>query len=105
MKTIIAILALISSTTFAQTIITQSGSVITPGGSYQVSTPNIGSTTYITQTAGSQTKSSNYNQIVPAVPVTVNPITGIGQVITPNGSYMVQQIGSTTSVIQTSKSR
>jgi hypothetical protein len=104
MKKVILILTLVSSMASAQTIITQSGRVITPGGSYIVSTPVTGSTTYITQTAGSNT-TSNYSQVVPAVPVTVNPITGIGQVITPNGSYLVQQIGSTTSVIQTSKSR
>jgi len=92
MKMAILTLALISSVASAQTI-------NTPSGSYQVG--NWGSTTVVTQTA----RGSSSSSVMPAVPVTVNPITGIGQVITPSGSYLVQTVNGTTTVIQTSKSR
>jgi hypothetical protein len=91
MKKAILILAVTSSMASAQTI-------NTPSGSYQVG--GWGSTTVVTQT--SRGTSSG---VVPAVPVTVNPITGIGQVITPTGTYMIQSNGSSTTVIQTGKTR
>jgi hypothetical protein len=73
--------------------------IITPQGNYTYS--QAGSTTYVT---GPSTNNSN-SAVQVAVPVTVNPVTGIGMVQGPNGSYMVQRSGSTTTVIQTSKSR
>jgi hypothetical protein len=73
--------------------------IITPQGNYTYS--QAGSTTYVT---GPSTNNSN-SAVQVAIPVTVNPVTGIGMVQGPNGSYMVQRSGSTTTVIQTSKSR
>lgn len=87
MKTAIMVLALVATTAQAQLLITPSGSsVVTQSGS----------TTYVT--------GANPRGI--AVPVTVNPATGIGQVHTPQGSYLVQRSSSgMTTVIQTSKSK
>lgn len=93
MKMALVTLVLASSVASAQTI-------NTPSGSYQVG--GWGSTTIVTQTAGS---TSSGLAVMPAVPVIVNPITGIGQVITPTGTYMIQRSGSTTTVIQSGKSR
>lgn len=77
----------------------QAETYVTPSGSYQVNSSN--STTYVTQTS----KGTGKSGVIPAVPVKVNPSTGIGQVHTPQGSYLVQRSGSTTTVIQTSKGR
>ena len=87
MKTLIAVLALISAPAFAQTL------VITPKGNAVVT--QSGSTTYVT--------GSRHTGV--AVTPQVNPVTGIGMVHTPSGSYLVQRSGSTTTVIQTSKSK
>lgn len=74
----------------------QAETVITNQGTYTVN--QSGSTTYVTGPR------SNTGASI-AVPVTVNPATGIGQVHTPQGSYLVQRSGSTTTIIQTSKSK
>lgn len=93
-----AIMAVLAITTLAQ-----AETIQTPQGSYLVQQSS--STTYITQTSrGSSTSSSNAGATI-AVPVVVNPVTGIGQVNGPNGSYLVQRSGSTTTVIQTSRGR
>jgi hypothetical protein len=76
----------------------QAETVITPQGNYVYS--QSGSTTYVT---GPNTNSNTGVSV--AVPVTVNPVTGIGQVHTPSGSYLVQRSGSTTTMIQTSRSK
>jgi len=89
MKQALVILALVTTTAHAET-------VITPQGNYVINQSN--STTYVT---GPRSSSG----VAVAVPVTVNPITGIGQVHTPQGSYIVQRSGSTTTMIQTSKGR
>jgi hypothetical protein len=93
MKTIVTALM------FTATVAMADSTVITPYGSNTVST--YGTTTYVT---GTGTRSS---AVTVSVPVTVNPVTGIGQVITPTGSYMVQRSasGNTTTVIQTSKGK
>lgn len=80
--------------------LTQAQTIITPQGSYQVQ--QSGSTTYVTQTSnGSSTQG-----VAVAVPVNVNPVTGIGVVHGPQGSYMVQRTsGGTTFVTQTSKGK
>ena len=70
--------------------------VITQQGNYVVTQSN--STTYVT---GPRSNSG----VAVVAPVAVNPITGIGQVNGPNGSYQVIRQGNTTTVIQTSKSR
>lgn len=93
MKKLIMATIFVSTTVSAQTI-------ITPQGSYLVQ--QSGTTTYVTQTAGSSNQS---NAIAVAVPVNVNPVTGIGSVQGPNGSYLIQRSGSTTTVIQTSKGK
>lgn len=93
MKTVFLTLALISTGAQAQTI-------TTPQGSYQANTS--GSTTYVTQTARGSSSSTG---VAVAVPVNVNPITGIGMIHGPSGSALVQRSGSTTTVIQTSKGR
>jgi hypothetical protein len=63
--------------------------VITPQGNYQI-TQSANNTTYVT----------GPRALPPvAVPVTVNPITGVGTVITPQGNYQVIRQGSTTTVI------
>lgn len=90
-KLITAVALALSVSAQAETIITQHGTYVTS---------QAGSTTYIT---GPSTPSNSNVQV--AVPVTVNPITGIGQVFTPQGSYLVQRSGSTTTVVQTSKSK
>lgn len=77
-----------------------SETVITPQGNYTYS--QAGSTTYVT---GPSTNPNMGSALVVAVPVRVNPVTGIGMVQGPNGSYLVQRSGSTTTVIQTSKGR
>jgi hypothetical protein len=71
--------------------------VITNQGTYVINQSS--STTYVT---GPRSSSGS---LAVAVPVTVNPVTGIGQVHTPQGSYLVQRSGSTTTVIQTSKGK
>jgi hypothetical protein len=90
MKAIILALAIVTTTAHAEMIIMDVGN-------YIVQTS--GSTTYVT--------GPNRGSMPIAVPVTVNPATGIGQVHTPQGSYLVQRssTGSTTTVIQTSKSK
>jgi hypothetical protein len=75
----------------------QAETVITSKGNYTVTQSN--TTTYVTG------PKSSGGALAVAVPVTVNPITGIGQVHTPQGSYLVQRSGSTTTIIQTSKSK
>ena len=96
MKTLILALALVT-TAHAETI-------ITPQGTYQVTQSQVGSTTYVTQLSKGLTNSGSGAAI--AVPVNVNPVTGIGTVHTPQGSYMVQRSASgSTTVIQTSKSK
>ena len=87
----ILVMAVMASSVQAQTI-------ITPQGNYVYS--QSGSTTYVT---GPNTNSNTGVSV--AVPVTVNPVTGIGQVHTPSGSYLIQRSGSTTTVIPTSRSR
>lgn len=76
--------------------IAQAETVITPHGTYVVQSS--ASTTYVT---GPRTGSS----VAVIAPVQVNPATGIGQVHTPQGSYIVSRQGSTTTYIQTSKSK
>jgi len=90
MKAIILALAIVTSTAHAEMIIMDVGNYIVQSS---------GSTIYVT--------GPNKGSIPIAVPVTVNPATGIGQVHTPQGSYLVQRssTGSTTTVIQTSKSK
>jgi len=89
MKTSILALVIVASTAQAEMVITNKGNYIVQ---------QAGTTTYVT---GPNTASS---QVV--VPVAVNPATGIGQVHTPQGSYLVQRSSSgTTTVIQTSKSK
>ena len=90
MKKLLLALAFFTTVSQAQTVITQQGT-------YLVN--QAGSTTYVT------CPKSSSGALAVAVPVTVNPITGIGQVHTPQGSYLVQRTGSTTTVIQTSKSK
>jgi uncharacterized ion transporter superfamily protein YfcC len=85
---------------FCLSSLAQAETYVTPSGSYQVN--SYGSTTYITQTSKS---SGSTTGIIPTVPVSVNPVTGTGQVHTPQGSYLIQRSGSTTTVIQTSKGR
>lgn len=77
----------------------QAETVITPQGNYTVS--QAGSTTYVTGPSNPNMGAA----LIAAVPVRVNPITGIGMVQGPSGSYLVQRSGSTTTVIQTSKGR
>ena len=90
MKTLILALAIAATTAQAEVI-------ITPSGNYTYS--SAGSTTYVT--------GPSHGTVPIAVPVTVNPATGIGQVHTPQGSYLVQRssTGSTTTVIQTSRGK
>jgi hypothetical protein len=89
MRTLILALVILSSTAQAQMVITPNGNLVMQ---------QAGSTTHV---VGSK------NAPMPiAVPVTVNPVTGIGQVHTPQGSYLVQRSGSgTVTVIQTSRSK
>jgi hypothetical protein len=89
MKTAILALVMAASTAQAQVVITNQGN-------YTVQ--SAGSTTYVT--------GPNHTTVPIAVPVTVNPATGIGQVHTPQGSYLVQRSSSgTTTVIQTSRGK
>lgn len=89
MKTLILALTILASTAQAQMVITDKGN-------YLVQQSN--STTYVT---GPKTA-----PVPIAVPVQVNPVTGIGQVHTPQGSYLVQRSSSgTTTVIQTSRGK
>jgi len=89
MKTAILAVAMMATTAQAQVI-------ITPSGNYTYS--SAGSTTYVT--------GPSHSTVPIAVPVTVNPVTGIGQVHTPQGSYMIQRSSSgSTTVIQTSKGK
>ena len=89
MKHLLVILALVTTTAQAETIITSQGNYVVNQSS---------STTYVTGPSRS-------SSVTVAVPVTVNPITGVGQVHTPQGSYLVQRSGSTTTVIQTSRGK
>ncbi len=75
--------------------------VITSTGSYLIQ--STGSTTYVTQTAGSSTNTSS--NIGVAVPVNVNPVTGIGMIQGPNGASAVIRSGSTTTVVPLSGGR
>jgi len=77
----------VSTTVSAQTVTTSSGSYLVQQS---------GSTTYVTQTSSGSNFNSGVNV---AVPVTVNPITGIGMIHGPNGSSAVIRSGSTTTVI------
>jgi hypothetical protein len=89
MKAIILALAIVTSTAHAEMIIMDIGNYIVQSS---------GSTTYVT--------GPNRASIPIAVPVAVNPATGIGQVHTPQGSYLIQRSSTgTTTVIQTSKSK
>ena len=89
MKTAILALAIVASSAQAQL-------VIAPQGTYTVQSS--GSTTYVT--------GPSHTTVPVAVPITVNPATGIGQVHTPQGSYMIQRSSSgATTVIQTSKGK
>lgn len=85
--------------------IAQAETVITPYGSYL--TTQTGTTTYVTGPSTSSTSSSSSTRAPVAVvaPVAVNPITGIGTLHTPSGSYQVIRQGSTTTYVQTSKSK
>ena len=76
--------------------IAQAETVITPQGNYVVTQSN--STTYVTGPRGS-------SGVAVVAPVAVNPITGIGTVHTPTGSYQVIRQGNTTTYVQTSKSK
>jgi phage/plasmid primase-like uncharacterized protein len=85
MKILILALVIVASTAQAEMVITDKGN-------YLVQQTN--STTYVTGPSHT------------TVPVAVNPVTGIGQVHTPQGSYLVQRSSTgTTTVIQTSKSK
>lgn len=83
-KTLISSLLLANSLV----VLAQTETIITPQGNYQI-TQNA-ATTYLT----------GPRALPPmAVPVAVNPITGIGTVIGPKGNYQVIRQGSTTTVI------
>jgi hypothetical protein len=90
MKTIVTALMFTATVAMADSTV-----VITPWGTNTVS--QYGTTTYVT--------GSKHSTV--AAPVNVNPVTGIGMVHTPQGSYMVQrsQSGTVTTVIQTSKGK
>jgi hypothetical protein len=90
MKTIVTALMFTATVAMADSTV-----VITPRGTNTVS--QYGTTTYVT--------GSKHSSV--AAPVNVNPVTGIGMVHTPQGSYMVQrsQSGTVTTVIQTSKGK
>jgi hypothetical protein len=96
MKALILALALVTTA--------QAETIIGPDGMYQVTQSQVGSSTYVTQLSKGLTNSNS--GVAMAVPVAVNPATGIGQVFTPQGSYMVQRSANgTTTVVQTSKSK
>ena len=61
-------------------------------------------------TSTSSHNSSNYKSssgldLAVVTPIAVNPITGIGTINTPSGSYLVSRQGSTVTYVQTSKSK
>lgn len=88
MRNLSIIFAFLTSVASAQT-------VITPSGTYVVSTA--GSTTHVTQTAQVPGSTTGWS------PAMTAPATGSNTYITPSGTYMTSRVGSTTYVIQTSK--
>jgi hypothetical protein len=80
---------------FFTTSVASAQTVITPSGTYVVSTA--GSTTHVTQTATVPGAGSSYASVITA------PTTGSNTYITPTGTYMTSRVGSTTYVIQTAK--
>lgn len=88
MRNLAIIFAFLTSVASAQT-------VITPSGTYVVSTA--GSTTHVTQTAQVPGSSGSFT------PVMTAPAAGSNTYITPTGTYMTSRVGSTVHVIQTSK--
>lgn len=86
----------------------QAETFISPQAAYHIE--RLGYTTYVTTTSQTPSTSSTpttatATAVAVGVPVAVNPITGIGQIITSDGTYIVSRQGNTTSVIQTSKSK
>ena len=88
MRNLAIILYFVASVASAQT-------VITPSGTYVVSTA--GSTTHVTQTAQVPGSTSGWS------PAMTAPVAGSNTYITPSGTYMTSRVGSTVHVIQTSK--
>jgi hypothetical protein len=80
---------------FFTTSVASAQTVITPAGTYVVSTA--GSTTHVTQTAVVPGARSSY------APSMTAPSVGSNTYITPTGTYMTSRVGSTVHVIQTSK--
>jgi hypothetical protein len=91
MKTTLLALLFLTTTAWADV-------VITPSGMYTVTTA--GNTTFVQQVG----TTSGYTgpAITPAIPVTPNTTT---QAFTPSGSYLIINNGSTTSVIQTGRTK
>ena len=73
----------------------QAETYITPSGTYMTS--QVGSTTYVTQTA----RGTGTGSFTPGMTA---PSSGSHTYVTPSGTYMTSRVGSTTYVIQTSKS-
>jgi hypothetical protein len=77
------------------TSVASADTIITPSGTYIVST--VGSTTHVIQTATVPGSTSTWS------PVMTAPVTGANTWITPSGTFMTSRVGSTVHVIQTSK--